>query len=282
MVKQRLQEYNFSGDRKLMWILSSVFVLIVAITIFQDFLESGRRGYPFYFNESLLFKTVWFLFIPILTLLYQYLKKRETYSISQMGLSVGVSIAAHLVSILIVVWLFSAVFFGGRYGFEKTFGYTLANDLYKLVSVYGTFVFVYSYISASYLKTNQSTTQVYPLQHIVVSNGNLHTIVNASDIALITAATPYIALHIGDKKHLHAETLKSIGNKLDGRKFVRVHKSIIVNIDHLVSYKSRLNGDYDLILQNDETVRLSRTYVADFKRLFSLSTTGMDSAEFDG
>lgn len=273
MIGQFLQEYSFSEGKSWVWILVVVLVSIIGMTICQDFLESGRSGYPFHFSESLLFKTIWFLFIPILTILYQELKKRTTYRISQMTLVVGVFICVHFVSILVVVTVLSAFFFDNRYGFDKMIGYTLANDFYKLVLVYGAFVFVYSYISISYRNTDKKLIDhVYSLQHVLVSNGKSNTIVNVSDIFLITAATPYVALHVEDKKHLHAETLKSIGDKLDCRKFIRAHKSTIVNIDKVGGYKSRLNGDYDLMLKNGETTRLSRTYVAEFKRLFSLSS----------
>ncbi len=60
--------------RDMLFMLSGFFLLIIGLTIFQDFLESKRNGYAFYFNESLLFKTIWFLFIPILAVLYKKLK----------------------------------------------------------------------------------------------------------------------------------------------------------------------------------------------------------------
>lgn len=57
--------------------------------------------------------------------------------------------------------------------------------------------------------------------------------------------------------------------KLDTRTFVRVHKSTIVNLEKVSSFKSRLNGDYDLLLKNGTIVRLSRTYAANFKNEFT-------------
>lgn len=279
MTGQFLQGYKFNQHSRLMGVLSFTFVFIVAITIFQDFLESSRRGYSFYFSESLLFKAIWFLFIPILALLYEVLKKRTRYTISQMGVAIITPICVHFVLVLVVVWALSAVFFDYRYGFDKMFAYTLGNDLYKLVLVYGTFVFSYRYIVISSLResnVNIENGQFLSLQHIVVNNGKENFIVKVSDIVLITAATPYVALHLEDKRYLHTETLKALADKLDSRKFVRTHKSAIVNIDKVVSYKSRLNGDYDLVLQHGEEIRLSRTYVAAFKALFCLLSTKVE------
>ncbi|MGH9949634.1 MAG: LytR/AlgR family response regulator transcription factor, partial [Pyrinomonadaceae bacterium] len=70
------------------------------------------------------------------------------------------------------------------------------------------------------------------------------------------------------KRYLHNETLKSILETLDNETFVRIHKSLIVNISNVRSYKSRLNGDYDLTVADGTSLRLSRTYAATFKEKF--------------
>ena len=106
---------------------------------------------------------------------------------------------------------------------------------------------------------------------IVINNGKENTIVNIEDIVLITSATPYILIHLDNRQYLHSETLKSICNVIDNNVFIRVHKSTVVNISKVSSFKSRLNGDYDLQLINGDTTRLSRTYVAAFKKHFKES-----------
>lgn len=92
-----------------------------------------------------------------------------------------------------------------------------------------------------------------------------------NDIYQITAETPYISIQLNDKKYLHTETLKSMSTQLDNKVFVRVHKSSIINLDKVVSLKSRLNGDYDITLKNGAEIRLSRNYVADFKSKLKLT-----------
>lgn len=54
-------------------------------------------------------------------------------------------------------------------------------------------------------------------------------------------------------------------------KFIRIHKSNLVNIDFVESFVSRFNGDYDLTLSNNVTLRISRNYAADFKKAFKQS-----------
>ncbi len=106
------------------------------------------------------------------------------------------------------------------------------------------------------------------VKKIVIGNGKNNTVVEVNDIYRITAETPYISIQLEGKKYLHKETLKSISSQLDNKLFVRVHKSTIVNLDKVVSLKSRLNGDYDILLENGIELRLSRTYAANFKNNF--------------
>ncbi|WP_421976094.1 LytR/AlgR family response regulator transcription factor [Roseivirga seohaensis] len=255
---------------KTLFILSGAFLCIVGLTIFQDFLESERNSSAFYFNESILFKTVWFLFIPTLAVLYKKLKSETSYSHGKTAIFIVSPIVIHLFILPFVGVVFSFLFYESRYDLYKFFSYTLTHDLYKLVIVYTSFVLGFKYYSSLtqsiYIAKSKPT-----LNTIVINNGKENVVVNIADIIQITSATPYILIHLKNKKHLHSETLKSIYSQLDNSVFVRVHKSTVVNISKVSSFKSRLNGDYDLQLTNGEFVRLSRTYASNFKNHFDTS-----------
>lgn len=254
--------------RKLLFVLSGVFLFIVGLTILQDFLESKRYSYTFYFNESILFKIIWFLFIPILAVLYKKMKGETLDSYGKTAVFIVSPIVFHFFILPFVAVVFSVLFYEGRYDLYKFFSYTLAHDLYKLVIVYTGFVVGYKYFSNR--TPNMYITASKPaLNTIVINNGKENVVVNVEDITQITSDTPYITIHLKDKKYLHSETLKSICSELDKSVFVRVHKSTVVNITKVSSFKSRLNGDYDLQLENGDLLRLSRTYAADFKKCFS-------------
>ncbi len=260
--------YNIPTEiKKNMGILLAIFISIIGLTVFQDFLESNRSGYSFYFGESILFKTIWILFIPLLSLLSRFLINQNLESLSKTTFFIVTPIIIHLVFLPIVFLFFSVLFYNGRYDIYKILSYTLANDLYKLVIIYSVFVFGYKYFSfksTDLVSVNKKSC----IRKIIISNGKNNTVVQVNDIYQITAATPYISIQLEEKKHLHSETLKSISTHLDKDRFVRVHKSTIVNLDKVVSFKSRLNGDYDIILKNGVELRLSRTYAANFKSNF--------------
>jgi hypothetical protein len=274
MLQPLFQKYNHNEKTfeslRLLLKVSYVLIFVIGIMVIQDFLEALRSGYSFYLSESLLFKTVWLLFIPILIILYKTLQREQLDTFYKTLFYIVVPVSVHLVVLPFVFLMFSVVFYDGRYDLYKIVSFTLANDLYKLIFIYTVFVLGYKYFKESIPKT-AIVKQKAALESILISQGKEVTIIKVYDIFTITSATPYITIQLEAKKLLHNETLKSIGEQLDNKQFVRVHKSAIVNVEKVVSFKSRLNGDYDLLLKNGHYIRLSRTYAAHFKSLFQSS-----------
>ncbi|WRK53042.1 LytTR family DNA-binding domain-containing protein [Coprobacillaceae bacterium CR2/5/TPMF4] len=64
--------------------------------------------------------------------------------------------------------------------------------------------------------------------------------------------------------------LYELENKLDNRYFIRISKSIILNLRKLASVKAYLNGRYEATLINNERVIITRHYVNDFKKKFGM------------
>ncbi|GAA4906052.1 hypothetical protein GCM10023313_05930 [Mucilaginibacter defluvii] len=107
---------------------------------------------------------------------------------------------------------------------------------------------------------------------LVVSDGNNRkTVIVIQDILYFSANSPYVNIHQLSKKYLHSATLKSLQSRLDNNQFIRIHKTYIVNIEKVVGYHSRLNGDYDLTLIDGTMLRVSRNYAATFKSSFENS-----------
>jgi two-component system LytT family response regulator len=70
----------------------------------------------------------------------------------------------------------------------------------------------------------------------------------------------YVKVHAGRESHLIRGTMQALETKLDPEKFVRVHRSILVNVEKIKEIYPRSNGDQDLVLQNGQQVMLSRNY----------------------
>ncbi|WP_206483315.1 LytTR family DNA-binding domain-containing protein [Thalassotalea sp. G2M2-11] len=262
-----------SATKGKLWPISIVTVLaIIALGIFQDYLHSQRNGISFFFSESLLFKSLWVIFPPILLLLKRELQKQTINSPSRMVIALVVATLAHLILVPSTIWSLSTIFREQSYGFYKVLTYTLANDLLKIIVIYGAFIVLFKYFA-----NNQKASPLASERHsqpqdsisdfITVNSGKNNHIIKLADIIYIQSATPYVTIQTAQRQHLHSATLKSIMQDLDAR-FIRIHRSMIVNLDKVLSYQSRLNGDYDLTLQDGSEVRLSRNFVKEFKAEF--------------
>ena len=88
-----------------------------------------------------------------------------------------------------------------------------------------------------------------------------HTIVLPTDeIEWIESYGNYLKLHTGRESHLLRGTMQSLEEKLDPDKFVRVHRSTIVNVEKVKAIYPRSNGDQDLVLHDGRQLMLSRKY----------------------
>ncbi len=259
--------------RKLLFLLSILFLSVAALAILQDFLESKRNGNAFYFNESLLYKTVWPLFIPMLAFLYRRLQQESLRTAAQTAIFIVTPILVHLFCLPLINLVLSELFYAGRYDLYKFFSYTLINHLTVLFLVYSIFVLGFRYWVIPDRRKNDLQINT-SIATIVINNGKDNVLVNTDEIIQITSATPYIYIHLENKKYLHSETLRSVAAQLDNKLFVRVHKSALVNISKVSAFRSRLNGDYDLEMTTGEIVRLSRTYAAEFKKTIQSRSSG--------
>jgi two-component system LytT family response regulator len=98
----------------------------------------------------------------------------------------------------------------------------------------------------------------YP-QRLLARSGNTDSVVCVGDIEWIEAADYYVCLHVGGKRHLLRESIKALEAKLDPNKFVRLHRSAIVNIDHVREIHRDGRTDGWILLSTGERVRLNRT-----------------------
>src|SRR6266436_5383171 len=113
---------------------------------------------------------------------------------------------------------------------------------------------------SSVLKTLQMVAGQSPYpQRLLAKNGNTDSVICVSDIEWIEAADYYVCLHVGGKQHLLRESIKALETKLDPHKFVRLHRSAIVNIDHVREIHRDGRTDGWVLLSTGERVRLNRT-----------------------
>lgn len=98
------------------------------------------------------------------------------------------------------------------------------------------------------------------LERLLVKSSRAITLVDVEDVARIEADGRYVRLHAGAGTHLAQYTLAELEARLDPRRFVRVHRSEIVNLRRVRSLRTDDYRDFEVLLDDGSSVRLSRTY----------------------
>jgi two-component system LytT family response regulator len=80
------------------------------------------------------------------------------------------------------------------------------------------------------------------------------------DILWIDAAGDYMCVHTSVDTHVLRATMRELEGRLDPRRFQRIHRSTIVNVARVKELRSHLNGEYFLILDSGQQLKLSRSY----------------------
>ncbi|MFT4113108.1 LytR/AlgR family response regulator transcription factor, partial [Silvibacterium sp.] len=98
----------------------------------------------------------------------------------------------------------------------------------------------------------------YPTR-LLVPNGSRDTFVAVNEIDWIEAADYYCCLHVGARRLMLRETIKQLASMLDPRSFVRIHRSIIVNVERVREILREGRNEGAVVLHNGERLRMSRS-----------------------
>ena len=98
------------------------------------------------------------------------------------------------------------------------------------------------------------------LQRLMIKSSGRIYFIKADEVDWIGAEGNYVNLHVGRETHLLRETMSHLATKLDPEKFVRIHRSTIVNVDRVKELQPLFSGDYVAILHDGTQLNLSRAY----------------------
>jgi two-component system LytT family response regulator len=102
---------------------------------------------------------------------------------------------------------------------------------------------------------------------LVVRTGQKITFVATADVDWIEADGNYARLHAGKRDYLLRETMKNVEARLDPRRFLRIHRSAIVNLDRIASVEPYFHGEYIVTLTDGHRITASRTHSARLREL---------------
>jgi two-component system LytT family response regulator len=101
-------------------------------------------------------------------------------------------------------------------------------------------------------------------RRIVVKDGTSVVIIPEADIDYLQAEDDYVAVHSQGKSWLKHQTLASLEKALDPERFVRIHRSVIVQVDRIDKIEPYTKDTHLAILKDGTQLPISR---AGYKRL---------------
>ncbi len=98
------------------------------------------------------------------------------------------------------------------------------------------------------------------VERLVVRSGARITFLRTEEVEWIDAEGNYVRLHVGKKSYLLRETMSGIEAKLDPERFIRIHRSTIVNVERIKSLETLFQGEYVVHLEDGTKLTSSRGY----------------------
>jgi len=114
----------------------------------------------------------------------------------------------------------------------------------------------------------QTKPQNQPDQLVFRINGRL-VFLDLNDIDWIGAAAKHVKLNAGSESYLVRESIGQLSHRLDPERFVRIHRSVIVNVQRIKELQPCNAGEYIVILKNGKKLPCSRGYRAELERYIS-------------
>ncbi|HET9697556.1 MAG TPA: LytTR family DNA-binding domain-containing protein [Terriglobales bacterium] len=121
-------------------------------------------------------------------------------------------------------------------------------------------------------RTGEITTRLLAMLHdvrpqpmpasdrLVIKSGGRVVFLKSEEIDWVEAAANYVRIHTGSEEYLMRETMNAFEAKLDSRRFMRIHRSIIVNLEKIRELQPCNNGEYIVVLRTGKELSLSRSF----------------------
>ncbi len=98
-----------------------------------------------------------------------------------------------------------------------------------------------------------------PLDRIVVKDGPKVTLVPLDKLDFVQAQDDYVLLRTEGRELLKQQTLSSLENQLDATRFIRIHRSYILNIERLVRLEQDSKEHWEAVLRDGKRLPVSKT-----------------------
>ncbi|HMZ78287.1 MAG TPA: LytTR family DNA-binding domain-containing protein [Acidobacteriota bacterium] len=105
------------------------------------------------------------------------------------------------------------------------------------------------------------------LERLAVRQGDGLRFIKIESVDWIEAEGNYVKLHAGQESHLLREPLSHLETRLDPKRFVRIHRSTLVNLDRVIEIHPLFHGNCCIVLQDGTQLTMTRNYRENFPHL---------------
>lgn len=98
------------------------------------------------------------------------------------------------------------------------------------------------------------------LRRLAVRSAGKTIFVDVADIEWIEAAENYVQIHAGRAEHLLHVTMAALQKSLDPEMFLRIHRSVLVNVTCIKELQPMMHGEYVITLHNGVRLQSGRMY----------------------
>ncbi len=117
---------------------------------------------------------------------------------------------------------------------------------------------------------NETAHLAEPLQRVVVKIGTKIQVLPIAEVIYLEAQDDYVMLYTGTGKYLKQQTMKYFEGALDRACFTRVHRSYIVNVEHIAQLEQYEKESYRLLLKNKAVLPVSRSGYMELKKVLGI------------
>ncbi|GHB64346.1 LytR/AlgR family response regulator transcription factor [Persicitalea jodogahamensis] len=254
--------------------LPAFWLSVAILATGQDALFAFLKDTSFYWSESLLYKIYWLLFIPLTVFISLVARRFPVKHLLLRNLLIHALLA--ILTSLFQILLFSAliailseVILGYPFYFQGVLRKSLSEDFFTGILMYSLLILLANRFtekrinrlpSAGVVSGADKNGKTTHLSIFLVKDGARTLRLATEKIDWIGSEDSYTVLHSAEGKWLYPESLTKLTEQLDLEKFLRIHRSCIVNIHRVKKVTSRLTGDYDVQLDDGTVLRMSRHY----------------------
>ncbi len=263
---------------------TAIFVVSIVTRTYVGVADTAWRGHPVAFGRVFAIEVASHIVVGALVPVLYWLHRRWPITGGLRNVAIHVLAVVpfsivHTLGMAALRLLWFSGILGEAYSFPLTFerlAYEFAKDVFSYGMLSGGVLglrYLFGRLSPAPTQAEAQPVAAPPVvdtrlpERFAVRRRGKEIMVEVADIDWVEASGNYAVLHVGGETLEIRSSLTKLETELDPKRFVRVHKSHLVNVARIVEVTPWVSGDWRIRLQDGAEVNLSRRYRQRFEAL---------------